>query len=70
MLHFVKQAETRKEVTDRYGLKADEKNQVRALCCINCDLLQQDKEIVAREKERLVMDQPKKEDGMAYGTTE
>ena len=64
------QAQQREEVTKKYGLKGDGKNHIRAFCCINCDLLQQDKEVESRDAERkgLVSDQPKPVQGMAYGS--
>lgn len=69
-LHFIMQAQQREEVTTRYGLKTDIKNQVRALCCANCDLLQQNKEIVSREEEKraLISEQPTPVRGMSYGS--
>ena len=73
-VQFLSQAIQRQEIEQRYGLKADStsKNQVRAFCCINCDLLQQDKEIVSREAERkaLVLEQPAPVSTMAYGGDE
>lgn len=70
-IHFLSQATQRQEIEQRYGLKADStrKNQLRAFCCLNCDLLQQDKEIVSREaeKEALVSVQPAAFSTMAYG---
>ena len=68
-LHFVMQAKQREEITTRYGLRTDDKNQVRALCCANCDLMQQEKELVYREEERkgLVGEQPGAVEGMRYG---
>ena len=71
-LQFIMQAQQREEVTNRYGLKSDGKNHIRAFCCINCDLLQQDKEVASREEERkgLVSEQPKPTAGMAYGSDE
>jgi hypothetical protein len=68
-LHFVNQANQRDDITDRYGLKRDEKNTVRALCCANCDLMQQEKEIVSREQEKaaLVAEQPAPVAAMSYG---
>ena len=67
-LHCTKQGELRDQISERYGLENNPgKNQARALCCVNCDLMAQEKEVVAREKERLVMNQPRKEENMAYG---
>jgi ATP-dependent RNA circularization protein (DNA/RNA ligase family) len=62
------QAKQREAIIDRYGLKPDAKSHVRAFCCVNCDLMQQEKEILTREKEGLVMKEPQKEEGMAYGS--
>jgi hypothetical protein len=72
-LHFVMQAKQREEITTRYGLETDDENQVHALCCANCDLMQQEKELVYREEEKkkgFVAEQPAPVAGMAYGSDE